>query len=140
MVQKLNALSSCWCWSALLPEWMRKRLRERLRGLLYYPGKVIRVEWHKSSSLDENISRNLNGQNNSRAKQWIWNYFFLLQTYFYFSRDKQFSFGMQLSKFSVQIYKQSTVTNIIPDQQKKRTFLLVVMNRIGNLCEAVNSH
>ena len=33
------------------------------------PFKVIRVEWLKSSSLDENINRNLNGQNNSRAKQ-----------------------------------------------------------------------
>ena len=31
--------------------------------------KVIRVEWLKSSSLDENINWNLNGQNNSRAKQ-----------------------------------------------------------------------
>ena len=33
------------------------------------PGKVIWVEWLKSSSLDENMNRNLNGQNNSRAKQ-----------------------------------------------------------------------
>ena len=33
------------------------------------PGKVIRVEWLKSSSLDENINRNLNDQNNSRARQ-----------------------------------------------------------------------
>ena len=31
--------------------------------------KVIRAEWLKSSSLDENINRNLNGQNNSCAKQ-----------------------------------------------------------------------
>ena len=33
------------------------------------PGKVIRAEWHKSSSSDENIILNLNGQNNSCAKQ-----------------------------------------------------------------------
>ena len=35
------------------------------------PGKVIQAEWHKSSSLDENINRNFNGQNNFRAKQQI---------------------------------------------------------------------
>ena len=29
------------------------------------PGKVIGAEWHKSSSLDDNINRNFNGQNNS---------------------------------------------------------------------------
>ena len=42
MVQKLDALSSCWSWSVLLLEWMRKRLRERLHGNLYYPGKSFK--------------------------------------------------------------------------------------------------
>ena len=35
------------------------------------PGKVTRAEWHKSSSLDENINRNHNSQNDSRVKQYI---------------------------------------------------------------------
>ena len=33
------------------------------------PGNVIQAEWRKASSLDENINQNLNGQNNSRARQ-----------------------------------------------------------------------
>ena len=41
--------------SVLLEKYVRKRLRESLCGLLIYPGKIIRIVWLKSSSLDENI-------------------------------------------------------------------------------------
>ena len=68
MVQKLNTLS----YSKLVCS--AARISEEEGEIAFarpfiLPGKVIRVEWYKSSSLDENINRNLNGQNNSRAKQ-----------------------------------------------------------------------
>ena len=71
MVQKLNELSSL---SKLVCSAARMNEEESERAFalsFILPGKVIRVEWHKSSSLDENINRNVNGQNNSRTKQEI---------------------------------------------------------------------
>ena len=67
MVQKLNALSSLKlvCSAAR----MNEEERESVARIFIPLEKVIRVEWHKSSSLVENVNRNLNGQNNSRAKQ-----------------------------------------------------------------------
>ena len=74
MVQKLKALS----YSELVCS--AARMNEEESEIAFtLPGKVIQVEWVKSFSLDENINRNLNGQNNSRTRLWIWNYFFLLQ-------------------------------------------------------------
>ena len=67
-------------WSAL--ELKRKRGQvfptrkvyeeENVRALsppLMLPGKVIRAEWDKSSSLGENMRRDYNGQINLRTKQ-----------------------------------------------------------------------
>ena len=68
MVQKLNAPSSpkLVCSAARMNE--KETERAFARPFIRH-GKVIRVEWLKSSSLAENINRNFNGQNNSRAKQ-----------------------------------------------------------------------
>ena len=68
MVQKLNVLSS----SKLVCSAARMSEEETERAFAWpfiLPGKVIRVEWLQSFSLDENINRNLNGENNSCAKQ-----------------------------------------------------------------------
>ena len=68
MVQKLDALS----YSKLVCSAARMNEEESERAFarpFILPGKVIWVEWLKSTSLDENINRNLNGQNNSRAKE-----------------------------------------------------------------------
>ena len=68
MVQKVTILSSSKlvCFAASMSEGEGERAFARFFILR---GKVIRVEWLKSSSLDENINRNLNGQNDSLAKQ-----------------------------------------------------------------------
>ena len=58
MVQKLNALSS----SKLVCSAARMSEEETERVFTWpfiLPGKVIRVEWLKSSSLDENINMKL---------------------------------------------------------------------------------
>ena len=69
MVQKLDALSSCRRWSVSAARMNEEETKIAFARPLILPGKIIRVEWLKSSSLDENIYRNFNGQNNSRTKQ-----------------------------------------------------------------------
>ena len=64
IVQKLNALS--YSKLACSAAGMNEEKRERA---FTQPVKVIRAEWHKSFPLVENINKNFNGQNNSRAKQ-----------------------------------------------------------------------
>ena len=54
--------------SVLLEKYVRNRPRERLRGLLYYPGKSSEKNGLNHPHWTKIQKRNFNGQNNSRTE------------------------------------------------------------------------